>query len=142
MDLFPFDVPHIMDAIVCSLTIANLYCVVVWSYSHYFHSPVGRQTLPKHSRHMQTLACDNQAILSLLVEAGCTHLLEINSIIDDSYRCHSPEYVPTDDQGLMDQKAMVALNTRLRAVSIEDFHIGAMREARELADVMDFLEHN
>ncbi|KAF9292666.1 hypothetical protein BGZ74_000220 [Mortierella antarctica] len=176
MDLSPFDIPHIVDAIVCSLTIAELYCMVLvnhtwndlftphlwkdvinyrtlralgegerkfkWNCDHYFHSPAGRQALDKHSCHIQALTCRDQAILPLLVEAGCTHLLETNHIVYDSYRCHSPEYVPTDDQGLSDLAALVIINPRLLAVSVEGFHIGEMGEVQELADFLDLLEHN
>lgn len=113
-----------------------------WNCDHYFHSPAGRQALAKHSCHIQALTCRDQAILPLLVEAGCTHLLEINHIVYDSYRCHSPEYVPTDDQGLSDLAALVIINPRLLAVSVEGFHIGEMGEAQELADFLDLLEHN
>lgn len=50
--------------------------------------------------------------------------------------------IPTDDQGLKNLEVLIALNPRMRAVSIVDLYLGAREEVHELLGFLEFLEYN
>ncbi|KAG0323176.1 hypothetical protein BG000_002714 [Podila horticola] len=172
-----FDIPHIMEAITRPLSFADLRsCILVsrhwhselipylwtdvinfrsnpccWYETHeyLFLDPFGRQSLAKHARHIRALTCQDSALLPVLVECGCTNLVELNYVIEETgpkittqgiYRQSMP---PPPSLGLDHLAKLIAANPGLQSVSIENVPKlpgGPSKMCKEIWTFMAFLE--
>ncbi|KAG0358440.1 hypothetical protein BG005_002377 [Podila minutissima] len=171
-----FDIPHIVEAITLPLSFADLSnCILVnrqwhsklipylWTdvinfrcelhekYEYLFLDPIGRASLAKHARHIQALTCQDSELLPILVESGCTNLVELNYVIPEAGPGYTDgiyqrrQVLDLPSLGLDHLTKLIAANPGLQSVSIENVPMlpgGPSKISKEIWTFVAFLSQS
>lgn len=97
----------------------------------YFSDPASRLGLAKYGHHIRALTCRCDQLLAVLDSATFVNLIEVNLVMDP--------LPPTDTAGLARLAELMARNTGLQAVSIENINFCSLKLLQKLTEFVDGL---